>query len=216
MSTNPIITTIHPLRVSPSCNSIPDVTPVTTNDDLTEVEDGDDEERNDGHGVDTKGGVPISSFSLQGLSFFPQQLAAKVDWITQCHNPFELLQGLGCPPSDSGEPSRDQPPSSLLRSISVDEDSYTVPTTYIAFRLPHHCEYCGSPSTDKCGFYAPSPTTTIPTTTDLAISRQFCQRPPTYFPKLRPPFSKKGKRWNSVTEYENPLEQWKPTSKRCL
>jgi hypothetical protein len=205
MSPNPIKIIIRPIRESESYSTVPDVTADHSNDDCTN----EDEEKNDDRDADDdlNGGMSGSSFTLEDLSRFPQQLAAKVDWITQCHNPLEYLQSLGSPPGDPGDPSRDEPPStSCPKNVSGgesegDNDQSYAAATYIAFRLPHHCEYCGSPSTAECGSNA--------ATADCTISRRCCQRPPSYFPKQRPPFCQKDKRWDSVTEYENPMEVWK-------
>ena len=47
---------------------------------------------------------------------------------------------------------------------------------FIPFTLPLHCEYCGSPSIRNCQKFDPE-----------------CQRPETFFPKAKPPFSARTK-----------------------
>mmetsp|Transcript_2322 Transcript_2322/g.4295 ORF Transcript_2322/g.4295 Transcript_2322/m.4295 type:complete len:318 (-) Transcript_2322:375-1328(-) len=109
-----------------------------------------------------------SSFSFDDLSRFPRELAERVDWITQCHHPSEVLQTLGL------SPRNDKVSNELINpATATTGDSGAVATTtdtpYVAFRVPLHCEYCGSLSTSMC-------------------SPEKCQRPRTFFPKKRPPF----------------------------
>ena len=52
-----------------------------------------------------------------------------------------------------------------------EEDRMETIRLFVPFVLPNYCEYCGSPSIQKCNEFDPQ-----------------CQRPATFFPKAKPPF----------------------------
>jgi hypothetical protein len=122
-----------------------------------------------------------STFSFDNISKFPQELVEKVDWITQCHNPIEYLQTIGfVKPSslstkkelDELQQRRDENNTIYdVDPIIADDGNERTSTTtpFVAFQVPVHCEYCGSPSAKDC-------------------YRSCCHRPKTYFPRKRPPF----------------------------
>jgi hypothetical protein len=127
-----------------------------------------------------------TSFSLDDLSKFSCQLARKIDWITRCNNPFEVLRSLGLHSRMERQQQQDQ--SAVMDGDDYEqrifvlegEDNQELDNTnpYVAFQFLKHCEYCGASSTDKC-----NPKT--------------CSRPSTYFPKQRPPFCQPdSKKWN--------------------
>jgi hypothetical protein len=150
-----------------------------------------------------------TSFSLDDLSKLPRELARKIEWISRCNNPFEVLRSLGLHPGRENQQQQQQ------QSAVLDEDDYEQQmfglegeddqeldniNPYVAFQFLQHCEYCGAASTDQC----------IPSK---------CSRPSTFFPKQRPPFCQpNSKRWNddndAMTKQTLYVHQRQPRRKR--
>lgn len=90
-----------------------------------------------------------------------------VDWITQCHNPLEYYLPFDFDPNQKDGERRssmnnhndqhvggygDGPADADADNCGGDNANgdMAMPTAYLAFRVPQHCEYCGQPSTKLC------------------------------------------------------------------
>jgi hypothetical protein len=146
----------------------------TFNDDAAETEPSQEHCFGDDSCSHASSADPLSSsFSFDGLSKFPRELARRVDWITQCHNPLEYLQTLGFrSPPKNNKTVHDDVDDHILEYHDDHDDECeadAIGMPFVAFVVPQHCEYCGAESSKDC-------------------SPQTCQRPSSFFPKQRPPF----------------------------
>ena len=167
------------------------VTPTSSSNDVTAATQpqhliGDDD-GNSSSASSTHDPLLSSSFSFDDLSKFPRELARKVDWITQCHNPLEYLQTLGFRTPQKKQ-SFDMDDHVLDYDADNDQHYFqddadhdaAAAMPFVAFSVPQHCEYCGSPSSKDC-------------------NPETCQRPSTFFPGQRPPFVSLGREWQDDT-----------------
>ena len=145
--------------------------------DLIENEHSNDESKND---------EPFSSLLS---SSFGSNISKSFDWaletavIESCQNPFEChCFPIHAPTArEQTEIARQDKNGGCddLREMIVsdgdknDEEESEDVRPFVPFILPQYCEYCGSPSIRNCQKFDPA-----------------CQRPETFFPRVKPPFGR--------------------------
>ena len=80
-----------------------------------------------------------------------------VDWITQCHNPLEYYLPFDFDPNNEKHTQKRNNQKQVPAEGDGDDDGLPMmiedegmPTAYLAFRVPQHCEYCGQSNTSLC------------------------------------------------------------------
>ena len=118
-------------------------------------------------------------------SFLPSSIGSNIsksfDWaietssVQSCRNPFECYCfPIHSPTARKRDKDHFYEVQHSMISDSNDEneeDGIEAIRPYVPFILPNYCEYCGSPSIQKCHEFDPQ-----------------CRRPATFFPKEKPPF----------------------------